>query len=151
MRMEGPDRYRMTITPKGFTVLCAKGTPNFSGIAALKLPKLYVVSIDKKPVYVGLTKQSIRSRLRMGWNAKGKNGYHGYPWRLTTKSADLDIWCHMDAIDRKERDMETVEAEVVFLIRAAGQWPASQTEIHFYPSTERHREVASKIFAHYKI
>jgi hypothetical protein len=149
MRIEGPERYQLTFTPEAFTVLCAKGTDKFSGLATSDLPKLYVVSIDNKPIYVGMTKQSIRSRLRLGWNAKGDSGYYGYAWRRGQSPAALDVWCHMDAIDRKERDIETVEAEVVYLIRAAGQWPAFQTEIHFYPSSPRHRVVAAEIMSHY--
>jgi hypothetical protein len=39
-------------------------------------------------------------------------------------------------------NIETVEAEVVFLIRAAGQWPLWQTEIHFHPSSQVHRDTA---------
>jgi hypothetical protein len=30
----------------------------------------------------------------------------------------------------------TIEAEVVYLIRQAGQWPLFQTEIHFHESSE---------------
>jgi hypothetical protein len=56
-----------------------------------------------------------------------------------------------DFIDRNERDIETVEAEVVYLIRSAGQWPKFQTEIHFYPSTPHHRKMAAKIMARYRI
>jgi hypothetical protein len=81
--------------------------------------------------------------------AKGGSGYYGYVWRRAQSLAVLDVWCHMDAIDRRERDIETVEAEVVYLIRAAGQWPAFQTEIHFYPSAPRHREVAAEIMRRY--
>jgi hypothetical protein len=77
--------------------------------------------------------------------------YHGYAWRHSNNSANLDIWCHTDAVNRNERDIETIEAEAVFLIRSAGQWPEFQTEIHFYPSSPRHREVAAEIMAHYKI
>ena len=55
----------------------------------------------------------------------------GYAWRRGHSSAALNVWYHMDAVDRKERDIETVEAEVVYLIRAAGQWPAFQTESIF--------------------
>ena len=57
---------RIGVWVESFTVLCAKGTDKFSGLAMLKLPKLYVVSINEKPIYVGLTKQVIRSRLRFG-------------------------------------------------------------------------------------
>lgn len=149
MRVQGPETYELVFTPTAFTVLCRKGTNKFSGLATSKLPKLYIASINKKPVYVGLTKQSIRSRLRYGWNAKGEGGYHGYAWRHGNSKATLDVWCHMDAADRSERDIETVEAEVVFLIRSAGQWPAFQTEIHFHRSTSVHRRVAERIMAHF--
>jgi hypothetical protein len=46
-------------------------------------------------------------------------------------------------------DIETIEAEVVFLIRAAGQWPTHQTEIHFHESNEEHRAIAHSIMARY--
>jgi hypothetical protein len=151
MQLQGPDRYQLTFTPEAFTVLCPKGTDRFSGMATSELPKLYIASIDNKPIYVGITKQSIRNRLRLGWNANGESGYHGYAWRHGNTAANLDVWCHVDAVDRNERDIETVEAEVVFLIRSAGQWPEFQTEIHFYPSTPHHRKVAAEIMAHYKI
>jgi hypothetical protein len=151
MQILGPDRYQLTFTPEAFKVLCPKGTDKFSGTATSDLPKLYIASINDNPIYVGITKQSIRNRLRLGWNAKGESGYHGYAWRRGNSSANLDVWCHIDAIDRNERDIETVEAEVVYLIRSAGQWPEFQTEIHFYPSTPHHREVAAEIMAHYKM
>jgi hypothetical protein len=62
----------------------------------------------------------------------------------------LDVWCHVDAKERNERDIKTIEAEVVYLIRAAGQWPAFQTEIHFYPSSPKHRQLAAEILTHYR-
>jgi hypothetical protein len=151
MRIQGPDRYQLNFTVNGFTVLCAKGTNKFSGFATAELPKLYVASIEGAPVYVGITKQSIRNRLRLGWNASGDSGYYGYAWRHVHESAVLDIWCHVDAFERNERDIETVEAEVVYLIRAAGQRPAFQTEIHFHPSSQRHREIAEQIMRRYKV
>jgi hypothetical protein len=55
------------------------------------------------------------------------------------------------AFPQEPDDIETVEAEVVYLIRAAGQWPAFQTEIHFHPSSPRHRELAEEIMSHYRI
>jgi hypothetical protein len=55
----------------------------------------------------------------------------------------------VDAIDRNER--ETVEADVVYLIRVAGQWPAFQTETHFYPSSLRRRQVAAEIMTHCRL
>lgn len=63
----------------------------------------------------------------------------------------MDVWCHDDAPGQKTVDVETVEAEVVFLIRGAGQWPLHQTEIHFHRSTQIHRDVAARIMSHYRL
>jgi hypothetical protein len=149
MKIEGPEVYELALTDSAMTVRCAKGTPRFSGLATNKLPKLYIVSIAGKPVYVGFTKRNVRNRLREGLKAVGEHGYHGYAWRKN-KKATLSVWCHTNAVSRNERDIETVEAEVVFRIRSAGQWPAFQTEIHFHPSTKVHRDVAAKIMKHYR-
>lgn len=83
------------------------------------------------------------------WNAKGEHGYHGYAFRHRLREANLDVWCHEDAKDNSTLDIETVEAEVVFLIRSAGQWPLHQTEIHFHPSSLQHREIASQVMRRY--
>src|SRR5262249_45104738 len=94
-----------------------------------------------KLIHVGITRQPMRTRFRLGFTATGENGYHGYAWRHNFKEAVLDIWCHEDApLKNSDRDMETVEAEVVFLARLAGQWPEGQTEIHFHLSTTEHRK-----------
>ena len=74
-----------------------------------------------------------------------------YAWRHGNSSVELDIWCHANAINRNERDIETVEAEVACLICDAAQWPAAQTEIHFHLSSRRHRAVASEIMRHYQL
>lgn len=152
MNITGPEKYRLTFDEKSFVVSCQKGTPHFSGIATSRKPKLYIVSVDGAPIYVGVTKQSMRNRLRFGWKADGKSGYYGYAWRRHHAEAIMDIWCHDDApVGMPLLDIETVEAEVVFLIRSAGQWPAHQTEIHFHPSTEVHRAAASAIMARYSL
>jgi hypothetical protein len=61
----------------------------------------------------------------------------------------MDVWCHEDASSEGTLDIETVEAEVVFLIRGAGQWPLHQTEIHFHTSTQVHRDAAAKVMSQY--
>lgn len=150
MQIVGPERYDLSYTQESFTVLCAKGTNRFSGIARSLVPKLYIASVNGKPVYVGITKRGMQQRLTYGWKATGKSGYYGYAWRRKGTAAVLDVWGHTDAADRNEREIETVEAEVVFLLRhRTNQWPAFQTEIHFYQSTDEHRRVAEKILAHY--
>ncbi len=146
MQIERLGRYKLSFDNKRFTVQCPLGTDKFSGLATSDLPKLYVVSSNNQPVYVGITKQSIRNRLRFGWSATGKNGYHGYAWRSEMSEAVLDIWCHRDPpVEQACLDIETIEAEVVYLIRRAGQWPLFQTEIHFHASSEEHRLWASTI------
>lgn len=145
-------RYKLSFDAERFTVQCPIGTTKFSGLATSCFPKLYIASVDGKPIYVGITKQPIRNRLRLGWSAKGTSGYYGYAWRHKFTSADLDIWCHTNAGSNNDcLDIETVEAELVYLIRKAGQWPLYQTEIHFHPSNDMHRAVAAKIGARYGI
>ena len=151
MNIAGPGRYELAYTPEAFTVQCLQGSSRFSGIAKSLQPKLYIASIDNKPIYVGITKRSMRQRLSYGWKAAGSHGYYGYAWRHHGAYAVLDVWEHVDAEGRNEREIETVEAEVVFLIRQAGQWPAFQTEIHFYQSTEEHRRLAEEIVSRYDL
>jgi hypothetical protein len=152
MKVIGPDRYRLSFDAKTFTVSCPKGGGTFSGLATWKRPKLYIVSVDQWPIYVGVTKQPMRNRLRFGWNATGASGYYGYAWRHEFKEADLDVWSHHDAPpDNSLVDIETIEAEVVFLMRCAGQWPLFQTEIHFHPSEPVHRGIAATMIARYAL
>jgi hypothetical protein len=144
-------RYALTFDPVTFAIKCPENTSRFSGLATSRFPKLYVISVagHSHPVYVGITKQSMSNRLRLGWAANGKNGYHGYAWRRHFFAATMDIWCQLDAVEGDCLDIETMEAELVYLIRQAGQWPAYQTEIHFHRSTEVHREVAATIGARF--
>ena len=148
MKLTGPDKYRLSITKlTAYTVSNAAGGNTFKGRAASKVPKLYVVSNNGIPVYVGITKQSMCNRLRMGFQASGESGYHGYAWRRHLKSVDLDIWYDEDDVERKMKDVEAVEAELVYLIRKnLDQWPKYQTEIHFHQSTPAHRKQAKAIF-----
>jgi|SRR5579864_63590 len=141
MKISGPEHFRLTFDAKKYVV-------TFSGLANTRLPKLYVVVARGELIYVGVTKRKMRERLYSGWNANGKNGYHGYAFRHTHTEADLYVWCHEDARERSLLDLETIEAEVAFLIRSKGQWPRSQTEIHFHPSGKEHRELAASIMQH---
>jgi hypothetical protein len=152
VRVVGPQTYQLTFDAKAFEVRCSLGTDKFSGFSTSKLPKLYVVSINRRPVYVGVTRRPIRARLRGGWRADGRTGYYGYAFRHKLVSAQLDIWCHENAAGPKlNLDLETVEAEVVYHIRQAGQWPLFQTEIHFRPSKAEHRRLAQHVLSHYRL
>jgi hypothetical protein len=146
MKLIGPERYNLSFDSKAFKVTCPNRTNGFSKQASSKLPKLYVVSVSGEVVYVGVTKQSMRSRLVLGFTANGRGGYHGYAWRHQFKEATLDIWCQDGPSDNGLLDIETIEAEVVFLARCGGQWPRCQTEIHFHPSDQMHRDIAASVW-----
>lgn len=86
-------------------------------------------------------------RLRGGLTADGTHGYHGYSWGKKSHWMRLDIW-YFDEDDIQPTDLETLEAEVVFVYRReSGQWPEGQTEIHFHPSDTTHRQLAGQILA----
>lgn len=162
MKLEGPDRFSITIHRNfeggSFEIGNAEGLPRFTGLATKPGPKLYVVSVAEVPIYVGITRQRMSTRLRFGWTADGKRGYHGYRWRHDFDHAHLDLWYQAEIRKGEEEgktaaasllDIETVEAEVAYLIRQMGNWPAYQTEIHFHQSSDQHRYAARRIFEHY--
>lgn len=106
------------------------------------LSKLYVVKHQSEIIYVGVTSQGIRDRLRYGLQAKGKHGYHGYHWK-DLDEIDLLVWCFPEEPKR----IESIEAELVYLVRNhTGQWPEYQTEIHFHKVTEEEKKVAESIY-----
>jgi hypothetical protein len=91
------------------------------------MAKLYVVKSDSEIVYVGKATRPIRSRLREGLRAS-----YPYMWRHLPKVSIL-IWCFPDKKDKLEEYAETIEGEVVFLLReCTGKWPKYQMEIHFH-------------------
>jgi len=154
MKLTGPDRYDLIFdTEKNnrCIVRCSQGKPHFSGLSTQNVAKIYIVSRKKRPIYVGVTVQPMGERLRGGFTATGQNGYHGYAWRRMFKDAVLDVFCpSTDTGSITSMDAETIEAEIVFLIRQSGQWPACQTEIHFHESTEVHRRISREIMGHYQ-
>ena len=106
------------------------------------LPKLYVVKKDGIIYYVGITTQDIRKRLRYGFSAQGKHGYHGYKWK-NQNIVELLIWCFPS---NTEDQVEAVEAELVYFIRQkTGKWPNYQMEIHFHQASETEMKVARSI------
>jgi hypothetical protein len=79
--------------------------------------------------------------------ASGENGYYGYAWKKFNSELRLDVW-YLDNVteERISIELETIEAEVVYLFRMqTGQWPSDQTEIHFHPSSDFHRSAAQQI------
>jgi hypothetical protein len=154
LSLNGPHEYRLSIETGGIKYCHhpdSKRTKFVSPVTT-RSPKLYIVSVDGEPIYVGQTVQSITARLRMGFTADGSTGYHGYAWRHKHTLVALDLWILQGAEEENEiLDIETIEAELVYLIRHhLGQWPAWQTEIHFHPSTPEHRRLAGEIYGHYR-
>ena len=150
MKLLGPDRFDLTFDARDFKVASTSGETRFTGRSAGRIPKLYVMSAQGRPFYVGVTTQPMRARLRLGFKADGSTGYHGYKWRHSLRRATLEIWYHpRPGSDAAFRDLETIEAETVFLLRSElKQWPQYQTEIHFYRSTPSHRHAAAAVLNH---
>lgn len=148
MKAEDPIRYKLTVGER-YRVVSPCGRPHFVHPVTIPSPKVYVVSCDNQILYVGSTCQPIASRLYGGFTAKGESGYHGYAWRTHGSQMLLDIWIlTLDSGVDVQRELETIEAEVVFCIRQhSGNWPLLQTEIHFHPSNAEHRSVAARIYA----
>lgn len=153
MPVVGPSIYQISFTPDGITGVESRDDglirSNFRGQDAQPGAKLYVVSNGNRPLYVGRTKQPIRRRLNKGFQADDGRGGRGYAWRHDFQQATIAIWRAAEGEDPTW--IETVEAEVVFLIRQEyDQWPSGQTEIHFHPSLEDHRLAARAIVGHYR-
>src|SRR2546428_11242082 len=150
MTLLGPDRFDLTFHARDFKVASTSGETQSTGRSAGRTPKLYVMSAQGRPFYVGVTTQPMRARLRLGFKADGSTGHHGYKWRHSLRKATLDIWYHpRPGSDAAFRDLETIEAEAVLLLRfRLKQWPQYQTEIHFYRSKPSHRYAAAAVPNH---
>ena len=123
------------------SVLADDGTSNFVAPVTKKGKKIYLVGKDELIHYVGITSQPIRSRIRTGVKPNHKTGYHGYKWLKEEGEHSLIIWT-FDG----DTDIEAIEAEIVYFFRIQhDQWPRYQTEIHFHPTTEKQRLLASTI------
>lgn len=153
LSIDGPHQYRLLIETGGSSYSHHPESKRTKFVAPVttRSPKLYIVSVDGTPIYVGQTVQSINARLRLGFTADGSTGYHGYAWRHQHPSVALDLWVLTGASEDSELlDIETIEAEFVYLVRHhCGQWPQFQTEIHFHASSPEHRRLAAEIYRHY--
>jgi hypothetical protein len=147
VKAEKAIRYKLTVDGR-YRVLSPCGRPHFVHPVTIPSPKIYVVSCDNRILYVGSTCQPIARRLYGGFTAKGESGYHGYAWRTHGSQMLLDIWIvTLNSGVEILRELETIEAEVVFCIRQrSGNWPPLQTEIHFHQSTNKHRNLAVRIY-----
>ena len=106
--------------------------------------KIYVLTSDKKVLYIGTTKSSLKSRLNSGLKANGKNGYHGYKWK-NEKNIRIFVW-NFAELDKYQT--ENIEAELAFNVRnKTGKWPKFQNEIHFNNSyEEKGKRISEKMY-----
>ena len=149
--LEPPQDYGLTLAEGWYGLSKDAAKCSFSGPATKRgVAKLYTISCDNSLLYVGIAKQPMAGRLRHGFLANGVGGYHGYKWKFLETCLKLTIWtCKLDGRYAPLHVMETLEAEVAFLCRqASGQWPTHQTEIHFSPSEDWHRDAARRIYSH---
>ena len=149
MKIKSRTRYKLILAGKGsYTVTHPNGSENFVAPDTKKHTKLYLVGIKSSLHYVGMTEQAMSARLNSGLKATGERGYYGYQWKNKTKSEiTLDVICWEGKGDLK-KSVEAIEAEIAYLCRKnTGMWPLSQTEIHFRPPTDKHKELAKKIYA----
>jgi len=106
--------------------------------------KLYVLKNSKELYYVGVTSRPMSARLRIGYRAKGEQGYHGYKWIGKIARAELLVWCFTKS---RRPHVEAIEGELVYLIRnRTGKWPKYQMEIHFHPdASDKEKQIAKTL------
>ncbi len=142
------NRYKLEVSPSYYQCIEVNGNKISHFIAPdtnAGIPKLYTVKNGREIFYVGITSQSISSRLRYGFKAAGEKGYYGYKWKDKIKKAELLIWCFPESTIGH---VEAIEAELVYFIREkAGKWPKYQMEIHFHGASEEERQIAKSILS----
>ena len=149
MRLDGPYRYRVSVkSDGGYSVQAESGAKNFVAPVTRRGPKLYTFSQDGVSTDSGQA-QGMAARMRLGFQADGSTGYYGYSWRHVFSQIDLHVWCLDGAPEEEEwRALECIEAELVYAYRARhDQWPESQTEIHFHPTSDIHRRLADEAYS----
>lgn len=134
--------YRIKIKSGKITsVLANDGTKHFVAPVTKKGKKIYLFGKNGLIHYVGITSQSISSRIRYGINPNHKTGYHGYKWLKEDGDHCLIVW-----IFDKNIHIEAIEAEIVHFFRVEhDQWPKHQTEIHFHPTSKEERTLAKTV------
>lgn len=140
------NRYQIKLSKSDYQCLAVNGEKISHFIAPdtkAGIKKLYVVKNGGEIYYVGITSQSISSRLRYGLKADGEHGYHGYKWKDKITQAELLIWSFPGST---QEHVEAIEAELVYFIRKkTDKWPKYQMEIHFHGASESERQIARAI------
>jgi hypothetical protein len=149
MKLPSPQFYALQLKPLAAYEVSLEGASRtgFHRPLSLVCPKLYVVTRDREIHYVGVTNRPMAARINMGLRAEGKGGYHGYGWKGLKARLRLIVWSFPEGTREPFlRELETVEAEFAFLVRKrTGQWPLSQTEIHFHHASSAHCKAAEEM------
>ena len=151
MTLNDPSDFDLVLSGGSYRLLRDSARSKFTQPASTRgIAKLYTLADGQSLIYVGIAQQPMSARLGYGLRANGKSGYWGYKWKGLEKTVQLSVWTGMlDGAYASLRELETIEAEVAFLCRQqSGQWPTHQHEIHFYPSSQWHRDAANKIYSH---
>lgn len=141
--------------PNEFSFYIESDDPDWTSSQELiesRYPKIYVIKSQKDFLYVGYASQSLITRLKQGFRAAGKNGYHGYKWKKLQK-VEVHVFVFPLLADTSAKEsrlyFEAIEAELVFQIRThTGKWPLFQNEIHFNNEfTEEAKRIAGELLA----
>jgi len=151
MKITNTTRYQIAVKrDRSYSVTSSDGINHFVKPDTRSGQKLYLVGLNGSLHYVGITNSPMSARINMGLKAEGKNGYHGYKWKSIRTPLTLDVLC-FSGKGAVRKSLEAVEAEIAFLCRKnTGEWPISQTEIHFRPPNEKHKKLAQKIYMQFK-
>ena len=150
MKITNTTRYSISVKrDRSYNVTSPHGIKHFVCPDTVSGQKLYLVGLDGNLHYVGITNTSMSARINMGLKANGKNGYHGYKWKSIRTPLTLDVFC-WSGLGAIRKALEAIEAEVAYLCRNdTGEWPLSQTEIHFRPPSNEHKKIAKQIYEHF--
>jgi len=141
------NHYEVKVSKTAYKCISVNGQPTDHFITPdtkAGIQKLYVLKSGNEIYYVGVTSQSMSSRLRIGYRANGEQGYHGYKWIGKIPRAELLVWCFTES-DRSP--VEAIEGELVYLVRnRTGKWPRYQMEIHFHPdASDKEKRIAETL------
>lgn len=148
MSIKSLNRYDIKVSKIDYNCISVNGkTTNHFIIPDTKagIQKLYVLKNGSDIYYIGVTSLSMSSRLRIGYRAKGEQGYHGYKWIGKISRAELIVWCLNEG---NRSHAEAIEGELVYLVRnRTGNWPKYQMEIHFHPdASNEEKRIAELIY-----
>ena len=147
VKIKNYSRYEMLVQKNhSYSIVAPNGKKHFIKPDTEVGQKLYLVSCGGELHYVGITNRPMSARISVGLKAERKNGYYGYAWKQIRKPLILHVIC-WSGKGNLQKNIEAIEAEIAFLCRTiTGDWPLSQTEIHFRPLNASHKKLAFKVY-----